>query len=103
MGDKAVAAVLNISRTINAIASALISQCIQRTIAKKAIEILRMLCFVAGKILALLMLKERILMSLHFAPGILFHIAFLLECFAQVLYHESGRLSTHHESRKNAH
>ena len=65
---QAAGAILNTLLRIAEIASALISQCIQRAIAKQAAEILRILALVAREILAFCILKEFIIFHIWLFP-----------------------------------
>ena len=61
MGHKAVAAILNAVFQIPEVSAAPIAQRIQRTIAEKAVEILRVRLFMARKILTLFILKKSVI------------------------------------------
>ena len=64
MGEKAVRTHLGPLLRVTEITSALVAEGIQRAIAKQAVEILGLGCFMAGEILALRILEEGIALPL---------------------------------------
>ena len=63
MGKQTICTVFNAFVCIFKVSSALISQSVQRAIAKQAIKILRIIGFMAGKILTFFMTEKRIFFS----------------------------------------
>ena len=61
MGAQTGGAILNAALRIRKIAAALIAQCIQRTVAEQATEILKVICFVAGEIITFGVLEKIII------------------------------------------
>ena len=88
-----VTAVLNARFGVTKITSAVFSQGIQWAIAKKTVEIFKLLCLMAGKEFALLITEETIMFPLTLA---LFHVLLLFYCFIHHLLLLNGTISNLH-------